>query len=99
MIKWFGIVLGTLFSACRTRRELALENLALRQQLAVMKHRQGIDNLTDSTGSAFGANQHQSPAHAGALALKCLPGLAVLSLGRLVGSGESLRRTLLHRIA
>lgn len=40
MIRWSKIVLGTLFSACRTHRELALDNLALRQQLAVMKHRQ-----------------------------------------------------------
>jgi hypothetical protein len=33
MIKWFGIVLSTLFSVCRTLRELALENLALRLSL------------------------------------------------------------------
>ena len=48
MIKWFEIVLGTLISACRTRRSLALENLALRQQLAVMKHRQLRPRLTNS---------------------------------------------------
>jgi len=47
MIKWSGIVLGALFSACRTRRELALENLALRQQLAVMKHQRSRPRLTD----------------------------------------------------
>jgi transposase InsO family protein len=47
MIKWFGIVLSTLFSVCRTHRELALENLALRQQLAVMKHRQPRPRSTD----------------------------------------------------
>jgi hypothetical protein len=34
MIRWLGIVFGTLRSAVRTHRELALENLALRQQLA-----------------------------------------------------------------
>jgi transposase InsO family protein len=48
MIKWFGIVFGTLFSACCTRRSLALENLALRQQLALMKHRNPRPRLTDS---------------------------------------------------
>lgn len=35
MVRWLWIVLGTLRSAVRTHRELALENLALRQQLAV----------------------------------------------------------------
>src|SRR5215510_5897254 len=40
MMRWLGIVLGTLRSAVRTHRELALENLALRQQLAVWKARQ-----------------------------------------------------------
>src|SRR5262245_17426483 len=39
MIRWLGIVLGTLRSAVRAHRELALENLALRQQLAVWKAR------------------------------------------------------------
>jgi hypothetical protein len=32
--------LWALFSAFRTRRSLALENLVLRQQLAVFEHRQ-----------------------------------------------------------
>ncbi len=35
MVSWLGILLGTLRSTVRTHRELALENLALRQQLAV----------------------------------------------------------------
>jgi transposase InsO family protein len=47
MIKWLGIIFGALFSACRTRRSLALENLALRQQLALMKHRNLRPRLTD----------------------------------------------------
>jgi hypothetical protein len=34
-LRRLGIVSGTLRSAVRTHRELALENLALRQQLAV----------------------------------------------------------------
>jgi hypothetical protein len=37
MLRWLGILIGTLRSAVRTHRELALENLALRQQLAVWK--------------------------------------------------------------
>src|SRR5438445_5349313 len=47
MIRWLGIVLWTLRSAVRTRRELALENLALRQQLAVWKARQPRPRLTE----------------------------------------------------
>ena len=38
--------MGTLRSAVRTHRELALENLALRQQLAVWKGRQPRPPLT-----------------------------------------------------
>src|SRR5262245_5949350 len=37
MVRWLGILAGTLRSSVRTHRELALENLALRQQLAVCK--------------------------------------------------------------
>jgi hypothetical protein len=40
MVRWLGILFGTLRSSVRTHRELALENLALRQQLAVWKARQ-----------------------------------------------------------
>src|SRR4030095_6602346 len=47
MIRWLGIVLGTLRSAGRRHRELALENLALRQQLAVWKSRQPRPLLTE----------------------------------------------------
>ena len=39
MLKWVGIGLGTLRAACRSRGELALENLVLRQQLATFKQR------------------------------------------------------------
>src|SRR3989440_6321998 len=46
MIRWLGILLQTLRSAVSTRRELALENLALRQQLAVWKARQPRPRLT-----------------------------------------------------
>src|SRR6059036_3888291 len=46
MIRWLGILLRTLRSAVRTHRELALENLALRQQLAVWKARQPRPRLT-----------------------------------------------------
>src|SRR5437879_4842538 len=46
MVRWLGILLRTFRSAVRTRRELALENLALRQQLAVWKARQPRPRLT-----------------------------------------------------
>src|SRR5256712_11831498 len=46
MVRWLGIPVGTLRSIVRTRRELALENLALRQQLAVWKARQPRPRLT-----------------------------------------------------
>src|SRR5438552_529017 len=46
MIRWFGILLRTFRSAVSTRRELALETLALRQQLAVWKARQPRPRLT-----------------------------------------------------
>jgi len=47
MLRWLGILTGTLRSAVRTRRELALENLALRQQLAVWKSRKPRPRLTE----------------------------------------------------
>lgn len=47
MVRWLGILLRTFRSTVRTRRELALENLALRQQLAVWKARQPRPRLTE----------------------------------------------------
>src|SRR5256885_6255482 len=47
MIRWVGIFFGTLRSCLRTHRELALENLALRQQLAVWKARAPRPRLTE----------------------------------------------------
>src|SRR6059036_3190701 len=46
MVRWLGIFIGTLRSTVRTHRELALENLALRQQLAVWKAHQPWPRLT-----------------------------------------------------
>ena len=46
MVRWLGILFGTLRGSVRARRELALENLALRQQLAVWKARQPRPRLT-----------------------------------------------------
>jgi putative transposase len=46
MARWLAILVGTVRSAVRTHRELALENLALRQQLAVWKVRQPRPRLT-----------------------------------------------------
>ena len=48
MFKWFGIVFGTAGTAMRCRYDLATENLALRQQLAVMKDQCPRPNLTDT---------------------------------------------------
>src|SRR5215831_12172421 len=46
MVRWFRILAGALRSTIRTHRELALENLALRQQVAVWKARQPRPQLT-----------------------------------------------------
>jgi len=48
MVRWLGILFGALRSSVRTHRELALENLALRQQLAVWKARQPRPRLTQT---------------------------------------------------
>ncbi len=48
MLKWLRIIVGTLRSSVRSHRELALENLALRQQLATLKFRYPRPQLTDS---------------------------------------------------
>src|SRR5919204_2897121 len=47
MVRWLAILFGTLRSSLRTHRELALENLALRQQLAVWKAREPRPRLTE----------------------------------------------------
>ena len=47
MVTWLWIVLGTVRSAVLTHRELALENLALRQQLAVRKAREPRPRLME----------------------------------------------------
>src|SRR3989449_7596875 len=46
MVRWLGILLGTLRSTVRTHRELTLENLALRQQLAGWKALQPRPRVT-----------------------------------------------------
>jgi hypothetical protein len=46
MKKWLIIVLKTLISSARERRDLALENLALRQQLAILKAKKTRPRLT-----------------------------------------------------
>src|SRR3989442_4136939 len=46
MVRWLAILVWTLRSTVRTQRELALENLALRQQVAVWKVRQPRPQLT-----------------------------------------------------
>ena len=42
ILRWLGILIRT---AVRERRDLALENPALRQQLGVLKRRQGVPRL------------------------------------------------------
>ncbi len=46
MVRWLGILIGTVRAAVRTHRELALENLVLRQPLAVRKVRRPRPRLT-----------------------------------------------------
>jgi transposase InsO family protein len=48
MLKWLRILTSALRSALLTRRNLALENLALRQQLAVYKETHPRPRLTDA---------------------------------------------------
>ena len=48
MSKWLKIFLGALLSAFRAQSELAIENLALRQQLAILKSRNSRPNLSNS---------------------------------------------------
>ncbi len=46
MFKWLGIIFGTVGAEIRSRHDLATENLALRQQLAVMKYKCPRPRLT-----------------------------------------------------
>jgi len=48
MFKWLEIVFGTVGAVIRCRHHLATENLALRQQLAVMKYQRPRPKLTDA---------------------------------------------------
>jgi len=48
MFKWLVIIFGTARAAIRCRHDLVTENLALRQQLAVMKYQRPRPRLTDA---------------------------------------------------
>ena len=48
MFKWLEIIFGTVRAVIRCRHDLATENLALRQQLAVMKYQRPRPKLTDT---------------------------------------------------
>ena len=48
MLKWLKIIVRTLWSTLRSQQVLAIENLALRQQLAVLKLRQPRSRVTDA---------------------------------------------------
>jgi hypothetical protein len=69
MVRWLGILLGTLRSTVDTHRELALENLALRQQLAVTMaaaeegEESGADRSTTCRRRSFG--EEEPPASLG----------------------------------
>lgn len=52
MIKWLSIFLHSLASLTRTRRDLAYENLLLRQQLAVLKEK-GVRPQLSATDRSF----------------------------------------------
>ena len=54
MLKWLGIISPTLCSVLRTQRALAIENLILRQQLAVLMHRQALSFLKNHSRTSFG---------------------------------------------
>lgn len=47
MLKWLVILAQTLRSALRSRQDLALENIALRQQVAILKHKCPRPRLTN----------------------------------------------------
>ncbi len=48
MLKWLEFFVRTVVSTLCTQRSLAIENLVLRQQLAVLKHRHPRPRLTDT---------------------------------------------------
>jgi len=48
MCKWLKVIVGTFRSSVRSHRVLALENLALCQQLATLQYRCRRPHLTDS---------------------------------------------------
>ncbi len=48
MTKWLSIFLRVLISTFQTRRDLAFENLLLRQQLAVLKSKRTRPQLTQA---------------------------------------------------
>jgi len=48
MNKWLKIFLGAFISAFQTQSELALENLTLRQQVAILNMRNTRPNLSNS---------------------------------------------------
>ncbi len=59
MVRWLRILIGTVRASVRTHRELALENLALRQQLATWKVRRPRPRLNGNGPDLLG---HPVPA-------------------------------------
>ena len=75
MVRWLGILVGTLRSCLRTHRDLALENLALRQQLAVWKAREPRPRLTEMDRSFW-------------VPIEAVDELATFAAGSAAGDGD-----------
>jgi len=90
MVKWLGIVLETLRSAVRTYRDLALENLALRQQLAVARAAECAAAEPGQSGGSFGDNHLRRDVPDG----QCLEPSQLVRIGRLLQLIRSARSSL-----
>ena len=95
MFYWFKIAIGTLRSVLRTHRGLALENLALRQQVAVLKHRHPRPRLTSIDRVCFGWSYRGSGLIGEQVCTSCNLRLWCGGIGRgfdITGGGRSHRR-------
>jgi hypothetical protein len=91
MTRWLGIVVATLRSCLRTHGELALENLALRQQLAVEGPRAAP--AVDSDGPTVLGLPSEGVDEVAAFAARCAAGdgrpMASAEISTLLGVEES----------
>ncbi len=70
MWKWLKVILETLRSSVRKQRELALENLALRQQLATLKYRSPRPNYLRFARSEPAGFWYMRSPNSGMIAIK-----------------------------